>query len=278
MRRYRYILFLLLVCGILGLSSFSTKERAEHYFENICDLDNQCFISGEQLVYKIFYNWKFIWVPAGQVHFNIVETDSSYLVDVVGKTFSSYDSFFKVRDRYRTIIDKETLLPKSFLRDISQGNYVRYDSMIIDQSNYEIREYYGKSKETAKLNTYQLSNCTQDLLSILYHLRNRDISTIEKGSKMPVSFFFSKKHYELDVNIVDRKKKKIKGLGKYNVIHARPELITGSVFDEDSYMDIYVSDDENKVPLMVESPLRIGTAKAVLLNHKNLKYELESLD
>ena len=270
----------LLLFTFVTLVILSFKSSPEKVFSSdfVCDLENQCFVSGEELVFKVYYNWKFIWVPAGQAHFKIVETDSLFIVDVKGISYPSYDSFFKVRDRYRSVIDKHTLLPRAFLRDISQGDYIRYDSMIINQTDYSITEYYGKSKEKAKAHDFQLDRCTQDLVSVLYHLRNRDISTIEKGSKLPVSFFFSKKQYNLDVNIVDRKKKKIKGLGKYNIIHARPELITGSVFDENSYMDVFVSDDENKIPLLVESPLRVGFAKAVLLSHKNLKYDFEPAD
>jgi hypothetical protein len=275
MKSSRELKILLLFFTALVILSFRNSNEHVVNSDDVCSLENQCFVSGEELVFKVYYNWKFIWVPAGQARFRIVETDSLFIVDVKGTSYSSYDSFFKVRDRYRSVIDKNTLLPKSFLRDISQGDYIRYDSMVINQTDYSITEYYGKSKEKAKPHEFQLDRCTQDLVSVLYHLRNRDISNIQKGSKLPVSFFFSKKQYNLDVNIIDRKKRKIKGLGKFNVIHARPELITGSVFDENSYMDVFVSDDGNKVPLLVESPLRVGSAKAVLLSHKNLKYELK---
>ena len=56
----------------------------------------------------------------------------------------------------------------------------------------------------------------------------------------------------------------------------QPELIAGEVFDEDSYMTIYVSADDNRLPLVIESPLIVGKMKAVLYDFKGLKYDLDA--
>ena len=256
-------------------SSFDLEPRMVE--EDMCALTNESFIAGEKIVYKIYYNWGFIWVPAGEVKFEVFETESEYISKVTGQSYLSYDEMFKVRDRYRSHIDKETLLPNVFVRDISQGGYERYDSMLFDQKQLKVHEYYGKTEESSHKKTYDLNTCSQDMISVLYHLRNRDITNIEAGSKLPVSFFFSKKLYELDVDIIELKRKKIKELGKFEVIRARPQLIAGDVFDEDSYMDVWVSNDKNKLPLLIESPVVVGSVKAVLKSHENLKYPLEKL-
>ncbi|MBK9043084.1 MAG: DUF3108 domain-containing protein [Saprospiraceae bacterium] len=39
-------------------------------------------------------------------------------------------------------------------------------------------------------------------------------------------------------------------------------------------LKVYVGDDENKLPLMIESPLSVGSVKAVLISEKNLKHPL----
>ena len=41
-------------------------------------------------------------------------------------------------------------------------------------------------------------------------------------------------------------------------------------------MKIWVSDDANKLPLLIESPLKIGSAKAVLKSYKGLRHKLSS--
>lgn len=269
--RFSFGMALMLLAAYVS-TSFEIKEI--EFEEDVCALSNESFINGETIVYKIYYNWGLIWIPAGEAKFVLRETESEYITDVIGATYSSYDEVFKVRDRYRSHIDKETLLPNAFVREISQGNYERYDSMLFDQKALKVREFYGKSKSSAKERNFDLNQCTQDLVSVLYHLRNRDITNVQAGSKLPVSFFFSKRLYELDVDIIELERKKIKELGKYEVIKARPELITGSIFDEDSYMDVWVSNDQNKLPLLIESPLSVGKVKAVLKSYDNLRYPL----
>jgi hypothetical protein len=42
---------------------------------------------------------------------------------------------------------------------------------------------------------------------------------------------------------------------------------------EGASMKIWASADGNKVPLMIESPVSVGTVKVVLKSWKNLKYD-----
>lgn len=240
-----------------------------------CGVNNNAFKGGEHLVYKIYYNWKFVWIPAGEVIFNVQENEDTYEVYVVGKTYPSYNSFFKVEDRFYSKMDKGTLLPYEFLRDIKEGNYMRYDSISFDQDRHTATTYHGKSKEGITIEEWDLKECMQDMLSILYTVRNIDFESAKKGKKFPVKVFFDKEIFPLDVEYKGvKKKKKIKDLGKYDTYVFSPEVVAGEVFDENTRMTIWVSRDENKIPLQIESPVSIGSVKAVLKSYGGLKYPL----
>ena len=90
---------------------------------DVCSIENTSFVAGERLVYKAYYNWKFVWIPAGEAVFDVIENKNDYEVRVVGKTYESYDYFFKVRDYFYSKIDKKTLYPKNFVRIIEEGDY-----------------------------------------------------------------------------------------------------------------------------------------------------------
>ena len=62
---------------------------------------------------------------------------------------------------------------------------------------------------------------------------------------------------------------------RYNTVIVSPEVISGEVFEEGTEMNIYVSDDNNRVPLLIESPVSVGSVKAVLKNYSGLKYDLK---
>lgn len=244
--------------------------------DNCGGIDNNAFQGGEKLVYKLYYNWKFVWIPAGEVKFNVVENDDDFEVYVTGKTYDSYNSFFEVDDKFYSKMNKETLLPSDFLRDIKEGSYLKYDSISFNQTAYNATTYHGKTKESAGVEDWNLGECMQDMVSILYHVRNFDFGSKKKGHKFPVKIFFDKEIFDLDVEYKGvKKKKKIKDLGKFDTYEFSPEVVAGEVFDEDTRMKIWVSKDGNKIPLQIESPVSIGSVKAVLKSYEGLKYPLQ---
>ncbi len=265
-----FLFFLLFAFCSLELSAQQTQEV------DLCQIDNQSFQGGEKLRFRIYYNWKFVWVPAGEVEFSIEEDETDYHVEVIGKTYAAYENFFKVDDYYGSRIDKNTLLPEYFLRNVEEGSYNRYDSILFDQESLHLESYWGKHREDAELNEFDMVGCVQDMVSILYFVRNLDYNSYADNTIIPVSIFFDKELYPLKMEINKREKKKIKGMGKFKTIKLIPEAVDGHVFDEDTKMDVWISDDKNKIPLLIESPLTIGSAKAVLIKHEGLRYPLDA--
>ena len=51
----------------------------------------------------------------------------------------------------------------------------------------------------------------------------------------------------------------------------------GYSFTDGTVFTIWISDDDNKIPLYIESPVRIGSINAYISGYKNLKYPLSSL-
>lgn len=242
-----------------------------------CSIQNVSFAAGEKLVFKAYYNWKFIWIPAGEAVFTITENKTDYEVKVIGKTYESYDNFFKVRDYFYSRIDKQTLYPKSFVRKIEEGDYRKFDSLSFDQSRQKVISFNGKTKAGAVRKEFTMKDCTHDLLSVLYFMRNIDVDTYKKGDYIPTAVFFDEEFFPVKVRYDGKEKKKdIKELGTFNTVKVIPDLIVGNVFKEGDKMKIWVSDDGNKLPLLVESPLKIGSAKAILKSHSGLRHQVTS--
>jgi len=237
------------------------------------DIQSKAFQDKEKVVYKVYYNWKFVWVPAGEVTFFVNEKDDHFEFNVHGKSYPSYDSFFKVRDYYVSRTDKKNLIPKNFRRDILEGNYQRYDSISFDQNNFSLIEKFGKTKATAKDFNFQLEGKVLDMVSAIYYLRSLPIEEYSLSSQIPIDIFFDKEFFNVKINkIKEEKKKKIKNLGTVMTTHMQAELISGYVFKEGDVMDIYISDDANRIPVLIESPISFGSVKAVLKSVENLKY------
>ncbi|MBK9255960.1 MAG: DUF3108 domain-containing protein [Saprospiraceae bacterium] len=272
LKKMKPIAFLTFVAATLILFAFrpssSTIDFSAHKSEN------DVFQSGEELVYKIYYNWQMIWIPAGEVVFNISESKDHYEMVAKGKTYKSYDKIFKVNDYYYSKIDKKTLLPRNFVRIIEEGSYKIYDSIAFDQLKYRAMSFHGSDKNSTKPTSHQLDGSVHDLISNIYSLRNQSVNTLYKGDIIPIRIFFDKEKYPLNIRYEGKEQKTIKDFGTFNTLRLHPELVAGNVFKKGDQMSVWVSDDQNRIPLLIESPLAVGSVKAVLKSTKGLKYNM----
>ncbi len=261
---------------LLFQQAFVTLPQAG-IINDSCAIDNTSFAAGERLVYKAYYNWKFVWIPAGEAVFDVIENKNDYEIKVVGKTYESYDYFFKVRDYFYSRIDKKTLYPKSFVRIIEEGDYRKFDSISFDQARQKAYSFNGKTRATAKMQQVNFNACMHDLLSVLYYLRNVNVDQYKKGSYIPTQVFFDNETFPIKVRYEGKEaQKEIKELGTYHTIKVIPDLVVGNVFKDGDKMKIWVSDDANKLPLLIESPLKIGSAKAVLKSYRGIRHKLSA--
>lgn len=242
-----------------------------------CDLENTSFAGGEKLVYKAYYNWQFVWVPAGEAIFQVKESPNYYEVFVTGKTYASYDYFFRVRDYFYSKIDKNTMLPQNFVRIVEEGDYRKFDSLSFDHSNKKAVSFNGKSRKEAAKKIITYDQCIHDLLSVLYFMRNINVASHKIGDQIPVKMLFDEEIYPIKVRYAGKEaNKQIKGLGNYNTITVVPDLITGNVFKDGNKMKVWVSDDNNKIPLLIESPLTVGSAMAILKSYSGQRHTMTS--
>jgi Protein of unknown function (DUF3108) len=241
-----------------------------------CNTLNTAFLEGEELVYKVYYNWGFIWVNAAEITFRVLDEDDQYHFQVIGKTHDSYDWFFKVRDYYDTWVQKDNLLPLMSIRQLLEGKYTLYDYTAFDQSRQTCYNERGRSKETIKEhNHFDVDGCMHDMLSILYFARNLDFGGYAQGESFPIKIFVDKDTWPLEVRYKGAEAgKKIKGPGRFNTLRFSPQVIEGEVFPKDAELNVWVSDDANHLPLIIESPLSVGSAKAILSRHSGLRHPL----
>lgn len=265
-----------IVLGAIAFFSFRSPLTIKEVYDP-CEINNWTFNAGEEVNYKIYYNWHFVWLPAGEVVFKIIDEGDKYHLRARGRTYDSYEWFFKVRDSYDTYIDKKTLLPTMSIRDVHEGNYNLYEKMIFDQNGQKIVSYRGHDSNKTERADFGLPGCMHDILSILYYTRNFQFEKFNKGEQFPVKIFMDKEVWPLNVKYEGRYKNLgVKDYGTFNAFKFSPEVISGQVFKEGTHMDIWVSDDSNRIPIYIESPVSVGSIKVALKSVKGLRYPLTS--
>ncbi len=255
------------------LSAWANRPAEVMY----CKVENTAIGFSESLVYKAYYNWQFVWIPAGEATFQVRKKGKEIHIKVTGRTYDAYDPFFKVRDYFYSVIDAETMYPKSFVRQVQEGKYTKFDSLVFDHEKSLAISFNGKTKKSALRKIIPLKDCTHDLLSVLYYMRNMDVSRHTPGEFIPTQILFDEKIYPIKVRYAGKEKGlDIDNIGTFSTVKVIPDLITGNVFKDGNKMTVWVSDDGNKLPLLIESPLSVGSAKAILKKYEGLKHPLRA--
>jgi len=238
---------------------------------DFCNTANKCVQAGEKLNFKVYYNLSAIWVAAGEANFTTKQETlngrSVFHIIGDGATYKSYDWIFRVRDRYETYIDAQTMLPLRFIRNVDEGGYKFTNNVVFDQEQHKA---YSNKK------TFNVPRCVQDVLSAIYYARNIDYSRYKPGSKIPFSMFLDDQVYHLYIRYVGKERIKTR-YGTFNAIRITPLLIKGTIFKGGEDMVVWVSDDDNHIPLRVDSPILVGSVKVDMMGYSNLRYPLSSL-
>ena len=112
----------------------------------------------------------------------------------------------------------------------------------------------------------------QDLISAFYYLRNfYDTSSLKKGEDIKLNMFFDQENYLLKLRLIGRETIET-AFGKVRCIKLRPFVQSGRVFREQESVTLWVSDDQNKIPVKMRANLRVGSIDCDLDRFKNLQY------
>ncbi len=259
-------IFLLLLTA-LSLSAVQPLGNDEEF----CGLKNSAWQSGEYINYHVYYTLAGIYVYGGQANFNInlerYNGRHAYHIVGDGKTNSFFDGFFKVRDKYESYIDTATLQPYKFIRNIQEGDFKKFETVTFNQA---------ANTATSQGGSFKTPDCIQDVLSSIYYARNIDFNKYKPGDRIPFNMFIDDKVYNLYVRYLGKEKIKTR-YGKFNAIKFKPLLIEGTIFKGGEKMIVWVTDDANKIPVRIESPITVGTVKVDMMGYRNTRHALTGL-
>ena len=239
-----------------------------------CRIETKAFTHGEIVKYNAYYNWGFIWINAGEVEFTVTskkyEERNVYHLYAYGTSYKSYDWIFKLREKYQAYIDSETLLPLWYERDVTEGSYTAFEDYRFDYKNNEIHTYVQKRSNPGVTGTLPITPCLFDVLSAIYYFRSINVNKCKPGDKLPIKMILDSQVYNLYIRYLGKEDVKTRNNKKYKCLKFSIQLVEGTVFKGGEDAFVWVTDDENKVPVIVEAQILVGTVKAILNDTKGL--------
>ncbi len=226
------------------------------------------FDTGEYFKFRIHYGL----VTAGYATLEVKEgtKNNKKVFHAVGKGYTTGMTkfFFKVEDNYESYFDKVTGKPFQYVRKIDEGGYTKNQEGFFNQDKNTIlvKDYKNKTE-----NTFATPENVQDIVSTFYYLRNHpNIDKLKVGESIMVDMFFDDETFKFKLKFIGTEDLKTK-FGVVKSMIFRPLVQSGRVFKEEESLTVWISDDENKIPLRIKASLAVGSLKADLESYKGLK-------
>ena len=238
------------------------------------------FKEGEVAVYNVYYNLGFVWIHAGDVEFSVKNVKENgvdhFYLQLAGYTIRSFDSFYRIRDTFHVSVTKDSLLPCNYREVKHEDTYFcdrryHYDYQNGPKVYCDFNRKGVKSKDTLGI-----ASDVFDLLTICYRFRSIDMTKVKVGDSFPFKMLYDKETYDLGLTYKGVEDIKLKNKSKYQALKFMPKLITGDLFKKEDDMVIYVSTDDNHVPLYIETKIKVGSVMVMLQSMKKPKYPFSS--
>lgn len=230
-------------------------------------VNNDAFKRGEKLEFRVCYDAILTGkVTAGYATLEVkketktIQNKQVFHITGEGKSRAAFDWFFKVRDRFESYVDEEQLIPYLFIRRTREGSYVKDDDVTF---NHNLN--YASSRNALK----KIPTGIQDVISAVYYARNLDFSNATVGKNFKVNFYLDDSVYISVIQYLGKDVVKTKA-GKFRCMKFKPMVATGKVFSNPYPMTLWVTDDKNRIPILVESAVVIGSVKAELISFSGL--------
>ncbi len=225
-------------------------------------VNNEAFTTSEVLEYRIHYGPFNAGIARLEIMPEIKEFGKRNVFHIVGtgRTTGAFDRFFKVRDRYETYLDNQSIIPWYFVRRVDEGGYKISQDVTFNHFNNTVSSQ--KATITAPENI-------QDLVSAYYYSRTINFDTAKAGDIYPLHTYLDDEVINLNVRYLGKEKLKTSA-GTFNCIKFCPVLLVGRVFKDDDDMTIWVTDDKNRIVIRAQAEVLIGSIQMDLKNYSGL--------
>jgi len=194
----------------------------------------------------------------------VINGISTFHIVGKGKTAPFFDLFFKVRDVYETYLDTSEVRPVKFFRDINEGGYKKKQAYTFDHLKGLV--FWREYSEIIFPNT-------QDMLSALFYARTFSKDSLIQNKSFFIPIFMDEEGYLLEILYLYKERVKT-NFGTVNCMVFKPTMQRGRVFEDGEQMKIWISDDQNRKLIKVETKIWAGSIQAILAKHKEVKYPL----
>jgi len=222
---------------------------------------NQAFVGDEKLTYQIRYGFVVGGITTLSLNDTVYDGKNVFHALAIGQTTGLANTIYGVEDIYESWFDKKTNLPLKSVRNIKEGRYKHYNEVTYNRKNNTVKSSIS--------GVHSVPEKILDLSSTFYYLRRVDFSKVNEGDTVFVNMYFSDEIFPFHLVFNGKETIRTK-FGKINCFKLSPIVEVGRMFKSSNDLAIWLSDDDNCVPVMIRMDIRVvGAVYLKLIQYEN---------
>ena len=255
------------------LSSFLTEKQKAIPLTRLTS-----FGKGEQLEYRVNFGFFTVGKAITRIDpkFHTINSKPCYKIDAWGETSDWISWVTRVKDNWGGYLDTTNLIPQVAYRKIREGRYKRDEITNYDhqKNKAEVKVLNQETGIYEKPESYDIPKNGKDLVSGFMFLRIIDFSKVVKGDTVVISGFYEDTAYNLRI-IYEGKETIHTKIGKIPCYKLVPIMPDNKLFDGENSITVWLSEDDNKIPVKMQAKMFIGHTGLELTSFKSLRNQLK---
>ncbi len=206
---------------------------------------------------KLSYSLYWLGIYVGSAELEAVSSDGKVTIKSQVHSAPVISAFYTVEDYSESKVING--LPVNFRIKQHEGKYRSDKETFFDLDNQHIifNDYLKGTKDDYSVKGGEL----WDLISGFYYLRTQHF---EVGKTIYIDIFDSKKFFTAEVSILGKEKIKFAKNEELDTVKVKPLLKSEGLFQNKGDILIWLTDDDNKIPVKIETKVPIGKVVAIL--------------
>ncbi len=225
------------------------------------------FQVGEKLTLEVSY----FGVSGGEMVLEVrpfvkVNGRKSYHLVGTAKSNSVFSMFYAVDDWFETFIDYQTLVPSSYALHVKESKQLRETRCLFDwtkmQATFWDKRIDAEQKVEERKFEWEIQQYAQNIFTASHYLRNFQL---RPGKKLAFLVAHEKENLTVTGEVLRREKLQTP-MGELNTVVLKPKIELNGVFKPVGDVFVWLTDDERKYIVRIESKIKIGTVVASLVS------------
>lgn len=187
----------------------------------------------------------------------------SYRFHGNAQSTSVFAMFYAVDDNFDTFVDYETLVPSSYALSVKESKQLRETRSIFDWTKgvalFWDKKINAEKKVEEKRYEWEIPAYSQNIFSIAYYLR---AFTLTPGKSLAMRLAHENENLIVTAQVI-RKERITTPAGEFDAILVKPKIELNGHFKPVGDIFFWLSDDDRKFILRIESKIKIGKIVAV---------------